>query len=108
MLEHRPMPDRPGARLTALTTGPDADRLDLSCLPTADGPERWSDGGVPAIYLATDLGVLMAEWGRHLDLTTAEPMAFWSVRVRLARPVDARQSLRRRLLHLLCDTTPCE
>ena len=38
--------------------------------------------------VATDLGVLMAEWGRHLDLTTAEPMAFWSVRVRLARPVD--------------------
>jgi RES domain-containing protein len=39
--------------------------FDLDALATADEPERWTDRGEPAIYLAGDVGVALAELGRH-------------------------------------------
>jgi RES domain-containing protein len=40
-------------------------RFDIRELASADEPERWSDGDLPTIYLAGDVGVALAELGRH-------------------------------------------
>jgi hypothetical protein len=76
---------------TGYCYGPDGEQLDLRTIVTDDGPERWSDTGEPTIYLARDLGVALAEWGRHVDADDPPSVTtLWRIPVRLGRAVDLR------------------
>lgn len=70
---------------------PESAGLDIPALAIADEPERWSDAGAPAIYLACDPGVLMAEWGRHLGSDKGTRAGLWRVQYRLRRGLDLRR-----------------
>lgn len=79
-------------------TGPSVPDLDPTVLVTRDG-NRWSAEGEPTIYLASDRGVAMAEFGRHwTEGHTAASL--WSVRVSLMAALDLRDSTDRRRLGL--------
>jgi RES domain-containing protein len=59
---------------------------------------RWNIPGAPTLYLAGDRGVLVAEWGRHLDprfpldliQSTFEQRDVFQLQVKLDRIVDLR------------------
>ena len=71
--------------------GPLVERLPPSELAGSRRAQRWSDAGAPTIYLASDAGVALAEWGRHVPLDERrEPSALWRVPVALPRVVDLR------------------
>lgn len=77
--------------LEACCYGPLADRLAPADLAGSERPQRWSDAGAPTVYLASDVGVALAEWGRHVPLDERrEPSGLWRVPVRLDRAVDLR------------------
>jgi RES domain-containing protein len=45
---------------------PEGDEVDLDALAEADGAQdRWNPPGRPTVYLASDPGVVLAEFGRH-------------------------------------------
>lgn len=102
--EHGAMPSEPqpepAASLPVTTVsiaaegfcyGPLVDRLAPSELAGSGRAQRWSDAGAPTIYLASDAGVALAEWGRHVPLDERrEPSALWRVPVTLPRVVDLR------------------
>jgi RES domain-containing protein len=74
---------------SALCSGPPTDRLDITDLVTTDG-NRWSGPGEPTLYLAGDVGVALAEVGRHWD-ATEDREAIWRVRLALTSAVDLRR-----------------
>ena len=76
---------------TGYCYGPDGEDLDIATIVTDDSPERWSDAGEPTVYLARDLGVALAEWGRHVDAEAPPPVTtLWQIPVQLERIVDLR------------------
>jgi RES domain-containing protein len=89
--------DDPGPALVSIVTdgfcyGPLVDRLSTAELAGSGSAQRWSDAGAPTIYLASDAGVALAEWGRHVPLDERrQPSALWRVPVRLDRAVDLRR-----------------
>ena len=92
------MTDRdPVAAVFAATTffaGPASLAGPASTRPTADGMlttegNRWSAPGEPTIYLAGDLGVALAEFGRHAP-PGLEEARVWSVEIQLDAVVDLR------------------
>lgn len=75
----------------AFCYGPLVDRLDPRDLASSERAQRWSDAGAPTVYLASDIGVALAEWGRHVPVRSdRDDSALWCVPVRLRRAVDLR------------------
>lgn len=89
-------PDPVAAPLAATTffagpasrAGSASARLTADAMLTTEG-NRWSAPGEPTIYLAGDLGVAIAEFGRHVPPDPVEAHA-WSVQVDLAAVIDLR------------------
>lgn len=73
----------------SLLAGPAFSRLAIDSMLTTEG-NRWSANGEPTIYLASDVGVAMAEFGRHNDAAGPVDACVWSVRVELEAVVDLR------------------
>lgn len=77
--------------MDAFCYGPLLERLPREELTGSDRPQRWSDGGAPTVYLASDIGVALAEWGRHVPIEERrDDSCLWRVPVRLDRAVDLR------------------
>ena len=75
----------------AFCYGPLVDRLDPRDLASSERAQRWSDAGAPTVYLASDIGVALAEWGRHVPVRSdRDDSALWCVPVRLRHAVDLR------------------
>ena len=72
----------------ASLAGPASTRLMADAMLTSEG-NRWSAPGEPTIYLAGDLGVALAEFGRHAPSDPDEGRV-WSVQVNLDAVVDLR------------------
>ena len=72
----------------ASLAGPASARLTADAMRTSEG-NRWSAPGEPTIYLAGDLGVALAELGRHVP-SDPEEGRVWSVQVDLDAVVDLR------------------
>jgi RES domain-containing protein len=55
-------------------------------------PNRWSEDGMPAIYLAGDIGLTLVEAGRHLpeDPVASQTRVIWTLRVEVSGIVDLR------------------
>lgn len=92
----RPAPGLPCAVVAVATDafcyGPLVDRLDPATLAGSERAQRWSDAGAPTVYLASDIGVALAEWGRHVPVDEGrEPSGLWRVPVRLERAADLRR-----------------
>lgn len=75
---------------TAVCSGPTTESLDISSLVTRD-TNRWSAAGEPTLYLAGDVGVALAEVGRHWD-QGASRLSLWQVELELITAVDLRRS----------------
>ena len=63
---------------------PDGALFSPAALVQSDEPERWSAPGQPTIYLAGDVGVAVAELGRHTPHLPADPDRRRLLRVRAA------------------------
>ena len=72
----------------ASLAGPASTRLTPDAMRTTEG-NRWSAPGEPTIYLAGDLGVALAEFGRHAPPEPADAR-IWAVQVDLDAVVDMR------------------
>jgi hypothetical protein len=72
----------------ASLAGPASTRLTPDAMRTTEG-NRWSAPGEPTIYLAGDLGVALAEFGRHAPPEPADARV-WAVQVELDAVVDLR------------------
>lgn len=75
---------------TAYYAGPAVRKLDPEMMTTTDG-NRWSAPGEPTIYLASDLGVALAEFARHAPSHHAPDAHVWSVDLRLDAAIDLRR-----------------
>lgn len=57
---------------------------------------RWNKQGLPALYLAGDRGIVVAEWGRHISLNLAlaefplYQRAVFRLKIRLQSTIDLR------------------
>jgi RES domain-containing protein len=65
-------------------------RLDPEAAVTTDG-NRWSAPGEPTIYLASDLGVALAEFARHAPTHQPVDGRVWAVELELTSTVDLRR-----------------
>ena len=72
----------------AVCSGPGVERLVLTDLVTTD-PNRWNREGEPTLYLAGDLGVALAELGRH-HREPGGTLRIWRVRLSLDAALDLR------------------
>jgi RES domain-containing protein len=57
-----------GEAFRHIPTGPNIDVLDFR-YAGRHANNRWNTKGQPTVYLAGDEGVLIAEWGRHFDVS---------------------------------------
>jgi RES domain-containing protein len=73
--------------------------LGLDMLVTSKG-NRWSADGEPTVYLAGDVGVALAELGRHTPAGPVGRAGIWSIDVRLDAVLDLRLPAVRRALGL--------
>jgi RES domain-containing protein len=55
-----------GSALRHIRTGSRRDVLDFSLVGSKIG-NRWNEPHDPTLYVAGDISVLVAEWGRHLE-----------------------------------------
>lgn len=90
MLVRRPPSSALGVPFTAaaVCSGPVTEHLDVAALVTTDA-NRWSVSGEPTLYVAGDVGVALAEVGRHWKPESG-PICLWDVRLELAAAVDLR------------------
>jgi RES domain-containing protein len=76
---------------SAVCSGPPSDHLEVETLVTTDA-NRWSDAGEPTLYLAGDVGIALAEVGRHWESESdSGQLCLWQVRLDLAAAVDLRR-----------------
>jgi RES domain-containing protein len=83
----------------ASLAGPASSGLTNEAMVTTEG-NRWSSAGEPTIYLAGDLGVALAEFGRHVEQSGIERAHVWPVRVELDAVMDLRSAAARAYLDL--------
>jgi RES domain-containing protein len=70
---------------------PATQRLDPEAAVTTDG-NRWSASGEPTVYLASDLGVALAEFARHAPSHQPIDGRVWAVNLELTAAVDLRRA----------------
>jgi RES domain-containing protein len=73
----------------AVCSGAATSELDVTDLVSVES-NRWNADGEPTVYLAGDVGVALAEIGRHWQDGSAA-VRLWQVRVRLDRALDLRR-----------------
>lgn len=94
MTERASLAGRPAASaapfsFVAVCSGPIGDDFDVANLVSTDA-NRWSARGEPTLYLAGDLGVALAEVGRHWR-EGFSGVGLWQVRLALDAAVDLRR-----------------
>lgn len=80
----------------AACSGPPAPGLEVDGLVTT-AANRWNREGEPTLYLAGDVGVALAELGRH-EPALARAVRIWRVRLTLDSALDLRDEATRAAL----------